>query len=439
MIKNLVKNFLPHFVLQAYHKALAFLAAVFYGFPSEKIIVIGVTGTNGKSSTIEILSAILEQADKKVGISSTIKFKIAEKEWLNNKKMTMPGRFQLQRLLDKMVKAGCQYALIETTSQGIEQFRHLGINYDVVVFTNLTPEHIEAHGGFENYKQAKGRLFKHLIQRSHKRFGGTRISKVSVVNVDDEHADYFLGFKADWKYGYGINGNKMNITMVKAYDITLGDGTVFDVDNVRIQTKLQGRFNIYNTLAAITVARHFGISWQNIQLALEKFSGAQGRLERINMGQTFKIIVDYAHEPHAVEQVYSVLDNLHHKKIIHILGSCGGGRDKARRPLLGALAARNADMIIITNEDPYDEDPREIMNQVAQGAYDILGKDSPFVHIIEDRREAINFALNNAQKDDIVLITGKGSEQAMAVGEKLIPWDDRAVVQEELQKILVRK
>lgn len=435
MIKKIIKKFVPAFLLQMYHKALAVLAAVLYGFPSKKIIVIGVTGTNGKSTTIDILTRILEQSGENVGVSSTIKFKVGEKEWLNDKKMTMPGRFQLQKLLDRMVKAGCKFAIIETTSQGIEQFRHLGVNYDVAVFTNLTPEHIEAHGGFENYKKAKGKLFEHLMAMPHKRFGGTRISKVSVINVDDEHADFFLQFKADWKYGYGIDGNKMDVTMMRARDIKYGESVTFDVNNIPITTHLPGRFNIYNILAAISVAQHFGVSWNSIQKTLDTSFGVEGRVEYISKGQPFKVIVDYAHEPHAVEQLYNVVETLSHKRILHVLGSCGGGRDAARRPLLGALAARNADSVIVTDEDPYDEDPRSIMDQVAQGAYDILGKDAKNIRIIEDRREAIRFALQTAEKNDIVLITGKGSEQAMVVGDKHIPWDDRKVVREELKAL----
>lgn len=434
MIKSFIKKYLPVFLLRFYHRVLAGIAADFYGNPSNKIIVIGITGTNGKSSTADILAKLLEAGGHNVGLASTIKFKIAKKEWLNDKKMTMVGRFQLQRLLDKMVKAGCHYAIIETTSQGIEQYRHFGINYDVVVFTNLTPEHIEAHGGFDNYRMAKGKLFEHLLHRPHKYFGGKRISKVSVINIDDEYSDYFLSFKSDWKYGYGLRRDVINLTMFRAAGLVLGSPSTFEVHNMPIKLPLCGEFNVYNALAAITVARHFSVKWDAIQRTLENFSGVAGRVESINEGQPFRVIIDYAHEPQSLKLLYRAIDAIPHNRIIHVLGSCGGGRDKARRPLLGALAAQNADIIIITNEDPYEEDPRTIMDQVAVGAYEVLGRESERIFIIEDRRDAIREAIEFAGENDLVLITGKGSEQAIVIGDKLIPWDDRVVTRELLKE-----
>src|SRR3989339_1455973 len=226
MFKSLIKKIVPRFVLNFYHKSMALLAAFVYSNPSDKLIVVGVTGTNGKSTTVALIAKTLEASGAKVGATSTVSFKVADKEWMNNKKMTMLGRFQLQKLLKQMVDAGCTYAVIETSSQGIEQYRHLGVNYDYAVFTNLTPEHIEAHGGFENYKRAKGRLFEHLTRKARKQRGEgqrakskgqkqgqglkikdqkiTEVGKIIIANVDDEYADYFFSFKADKKIGFTV-------------------------------------------------------------------------------------------------------------------------------------------------------------------------------------------------------------------------------------------
>lgn len=435
MIKKLLKKFIPFQALQMYHKFMAYFAAFWYRNPSEKLIVIGITGTNGKSSTIDVLAHLLESAGYRVGVTSTVKFKVAEREWLNDKKMTMLGRFQTQRLLKEMVDEKCDFAIVETTSQGIEQFRHIAVNYDVVVFTNLTPEHIEAHGGFENYKLAKGKLFKHLMARSHKTVKGKHISKVSVVNIDDDHADFFLGFNADWKYGFGIEKDKMDTTLVKANDVQLGVTTTFEVNAQKFETSLPGLFNVYNLLTAITVARHFDITWQSLQQAVKNFEGIPGRMERIDSPKGVHVIVDYAYEPKALEKVYEVLNKIKKQRILQVLGSCGGGRDVARRPILGKIAAQNAEKIYITNEDPYDDDPRMIMDQIAEGAHKELGSNSQNIQIIEDRREAIRAALLEAQPGDMVLVTGKGSEQAMVVGDKLIPWDDRVVVKELIKEL----
>ena len=208
MIKSFLKKIVPKDIFSYYHKSLAIAANLYYGRPSEKMIVIGVTGTNGKSSTVDFITRILESAGHKVGYTSTAMFKVADREWLNDKKMTMLGRFALQRLLKQMVSAGCRYAVIETSSEGIKQFRNIGINYDVVVFTNLTPEHLESHGGFENYKKAKQELFARLMKGKTKIFNGQKIKKTMVANLDDEHAMDFINFDAEDKIGFAIDSQK---------------------------------------------------------------------------------------------------------------------------------------------------------------------------------------------------------------------------------------
>jgi UDP-N-acetylmuramoyl-L-alanyl-D-glutamate--2,6-diaminopimelate ligase len=204
MIKSFFKKIIPARFFSFYHWFLAYLAAFFYGYPSEKMIVIGVTGTAGKSTAVNLIGKILEQAGFKVGLSTTFNFKIGEQEWENKKKMTMLGRFALQKFLKKMFQSGCHYAIIETSSEGIKQFRHLGINYDIVVFLNLLPEHLESHGGFEKYRQAKEKLFFQLTKKTRKIINGKLIEKISIVNFDDQHKEYFLKYSADQKYGFTI-------------------------------------------------------------------------------------------------------------------------------------------------------------------------------------------------------------------------------------------
>jgi len=436
-ILSLIKKIIPAKLFKGlqrpYHFMLAKLAALVYGYPADKMIVVGVTGTSGKSSTCYFIAQILEKAGLEVSMTTTTLFKIAEKEWLNDKKMTMLGRFALQKLLRKMVRAGCEVAVIEATSQGIEQFRHLGINWDILVFTNLYPEHIEAHGGFENYKRAKGKLFEYLIKCKHKKFVETRHGaslhgvvnkKTIIVNLDDEHAEYYLSFKADEKIGFNESGVWGLESRKK----------IFQIQNSRFKIHLLGDYNLYNVLAALSVAEALAVETDQDLTYLKPLPG---RLEFIENNRGIKILIDYAFEPEAIGKLYETLKQVEHKKIIHILGSAGGGRDKSRRPALGRLVAKNADIVIVTNEDPYDENPMEIINQVSAGAEEIRDKRYELgILKILDRRKAIRKALELAGAGDLVLITGKGAEQAICIeNSKMIPWDDRQVVREELDKL----
>lgn len=433
-----IKKIIPIFWLNQYHKAMAIIANFIYGQPSKKMIVIGVTGTNGKSSTISLIAKILEESNYKIGVASTVLFKIVDKEWLNNKKMTMLGRFQLQKLLRQMVNAGCYYAIIETSSQGIEQFRHLGIHYDICVFTNLTPEHIEAHGGFNNYKEAKLKLFKHLEKLPHKILADKKINKTIIVNGNDQYFKDFLNFKVDEKISFGIDG----IFNLRAENIEFNQsGISFKIDDIKFNLKLFGEFNIYNSLASIAIAKTQGISLSICCKALEKITGVPGRMEFINIGQKFKVLVDYAPEPESMRQLFKAIKSHNlvseRGKIIHVFGSCGGGRDVARRPILGELSAQNAQIHIITNEDPYDDDPQQIINQVAEGVIKTGKRENQEVFKILNRREAICKAFKMAQAGDLVILTGKGAEQAICVadGRKEF-WDERVIAREELAKII---
>jgi len=429
-VKGLIKKILPIFLIDWYHFLLAFLAALIYRFPSyqRRLKIIGVTGTNGKSTVVKMVSSILEEAGFSTAYSSSIKFKIGKREKKNVLRMTMPGRFQLQKFLREALNNNCQYVILEVTSEGIKQHRHRFVNFDVALITNLAPEHIEAHGSFEKYREAKGKLFR-VTQGIH------------ILNLDDENINYFLKFSAKKKYFYGLGmeegqeneeGEKAKHKRLATEYKADSNGIAFKIDSILFKLSLLGIFNISNSLAAISVALSQGLDLETCKRSLEKIKGIPGRMETV-ISEPFKVLVDYAFTPNALEKVYQTVRELRAKnqgsKMICVLGAAGGGRDKWKRPVLGKIAAKYCDTIFITNEDPYDEDSMEIINQVAEGAGLRAEK-------ILDRREAIKQSLKYAKPGDILIITGKGSEPCICVaGGRKIPWDDREVVREEFQRL----
>ncbi|MDA2921642.1 UDP-N-acetylmuramoyl-L-alanyl-D-glutamate--2,6-diaminopimelate ligase [Patescibacteria group bacterium AH-259-L07] len=438
MIKTILKKIIPERFLLLYHKVLAYVAAFLYGHPSKKMIVIGVTGTSGKSTVVNLIASILEAAGYRCGLTTTFNFKIGNKEIVNTMRMTMPGRFKLQNLLKQMYRAGCEYVIIETTSQGIVQFRHIGINYDMAVFTNLSPEHIESHGSFEKYRQAKEELFKHLTKKKNKVINGKEIKKIIVVNSDDENYEHFLKYEADEKYVYGIKNDELriknyeNIKIITAKDVkSTSNGSSFIIHHSSFIIGLLGKFNVYNALASISVALSQGIDLSTCQKALEGIQNMPGRMEVVVHEPL--VIVDQAHTADSLEKVYKTLQATSYKlqatNLICVFGAAGGGRDKWKRPELGRVAQKYCDYMIVTNEDPYDEDPRAIINEVVSGIKDskrLIEQKKLF--IILDREEAIGKALDIAQKHDIIVITGKGAEQSIVIKGKKIPWSDKKVV-----------
>lgn len=431
-MKQFIKKFLPSPFLGLYHYFLAILADIYYRHPSEKMIIIGITGTNGKTTVAHLISAMLEKSGYKIGLISSINFQIGEEIQKNSLKMTMPGRFFLQKLLRKMANAGCDYAIIEITSEGIRQFRHKGIAFDVGIFTNLTPEHIESHGGFENYKKAKLKFFDHLSQSKRKMINEKIINKILIVNSDDKYADEFLDFNIEQKYIYGLKprNNTQNAIIATECELS-GNGTSFSVNNHIFNLKLPGEFNVYNTLAAITAGISQKIDMEIIKKSLEEIKNIPGRMEFIESDQPFKVVIDYAHTPDALRKVYKTLRN-NNGKLICILGSAGGGRDKWKRPEMGKIAAEYCDQIILTDEDPYNETPEKILDEICAG---IPQNSILNCKKILDRREAVRTALTMARPNDIIIITGKGAENKMMVKNGWIPWDDREIVKEELKKL----
>lgn len=429
MLKELIKKFIPQFLLNFYHWCWALGTAIFYWFPSQKMIVIGITGTQGKSTVVYLAGKILEEAGYKVGWISSLTLKVGEKEWLNPYHMTMPGRGFIQKMLRQMAMAGCRYALLEVTSEGIKQYRHSFINFSGAVFTNLAPEHIQAHGSYEKYRAIKGKLFKAVAKRK---------DSFGVYNLDDKEAGYFLKFPVAKKYGCSIKSQIPSptglVTKFQIQNLKLTpDGSEFVIDGQKFDLKLLGEFNAYNAAAAIMAGLSQNVSLETAQRALEKVKSIPGRLEMIDEGQDFMVVVDLAHTPDSFEKVFQLFKNLLHRKIISVFGSAGGGRDKWKRPKLGEIASKYSDRIIICNEDPYYENPKEIIDEIAAGCQ------NENFEMILDRRKAIARGLSLAEKGDLVLVLGKGTEQTYVIGSKKYPWDDRRVVKEELGKLKGRK
>lgn len=398
----------------SYHFVLATLGTLIYRKPSRYIYVIGVTGTKGKSSTVEFVNAVLEATGKKTAILSTIRFKVGDLSHPNKYKMTMPGRFFTQKFLRDAVDAGCEYAIIEMTSEGARFYRHTGIEMDALIFTNLSPEHIESHGSFSNYKKAKLRLIQHLAKSN-------KPVRLSIANTDNEHGHSFLISPIEKNIAYSLKHvHILSETM---------NSSIIEYAGANIAIPLPGKFNISNALAALTLANELQIPIEDAKKGIESLSLIRGRVEKIDCGQNFTVIVDYAHTDDSLRKLYETFSS---SRKIAVLGSTGGGRDGWKRPVLGKIADEYCNEIIITNEDPYDEDPLKIINEVAQG----VTQHSPY--IIEDRREAIREALSLAQTGDTILITGKGTDPYIMGprGTKEV-WDDATVVREELSRIVI--
>lgn len=406
--KKIYKFFQP-----AYHYLLSVIGATIYRDPSKKIYVIGVTGTKGKSSTVEFVNAVLEASGKKTAVLSTIHFKIGDKDRPNKYKMTMPGRFFTQKFLRDAVDAGCTHAIIEMTSEGARFFRHNRVHMDALIFTNLSPEHIESHGSFEKYKQAKLALIKQLAKSE-------KENRLSIANLDNEHGVSFLIYDVEKSIGYSL----------KDIETLSSDEHKSRIkwNGMELTIPLPGKFNISNALAALTLAKELGISNEDAKKGIESLSKIRGRVERVEAGQDFSVIVDYAHTDDSLRKLY---ETFHDSRKIAVLGSTGGGRDSWKRPVLGQIADEYCDEIIITNEDPYDEDPMKIINEVASG----VKAHTPT--IILNRREAIRHAILLAKKDDVVLISGKGTDPyIMGPRGTKEPWDDATIAREELEKLL---
>ncbi len=415
--KRLIPTSIFRAIQPPYHFLLALIGAVVYRFPSKEITVIGVTGTKGKSSVVELVNAIFEADGKRTAVAGTIRFKLGEKSERNMYKMTMPGRFFTQKFLREAVNAGCEVAIIEMTSEGARQYRHKFIHLDSLVFTNLSPEHIESHGSFEKYVAAKLELARALEQ------SGKR-PRYMVANSDDEYGDRFLSVSVEHKLPYSLDD--LELYTLNKDDISLV------LEGTTIRVPLVGLFNVYNTLSAIICAQAFGVPFKTISKALTDLAPIRGRVERFKTPKDSErkvtAVVDYAHTPDSLEKLYKAFEKEHK---IAVLGNTGGGRDTWKRPEMGRIAGEYCDRVILTNEDPYDEDPEKIVDDMVRGI-----EDESKLSIIMDRRKAIRTALKEAPDNSVVLISGKGTDPyIMGPHNTKTPWSDAKVVQQEMSAL----
>ncbi len=413
-IKQFIKFILPKKALLFYHWLLAAMSALLYSFPSRKIKVLAITGTKGKSSTAEYVNAILEKAGYKTALSSTIRFKIGDKSVANKFKMTMPGRSFIQKFISQASKKSCDWVILEMTSEGVKQYRHKFIDLDALIFTNISPEHIESHGSFEKYKEAKLQIGK-ALEASRKR------PRTVIANADSELADEFLKLRVEYAIPYSLQ-QVQPVKQISPNSIS------FNFEGTEIVLRQAGEFSVYNALAAATFAKLLGIDDKTIKIALEELEIIPGRVQPLNLGQDFSVFIDYAHTPDSLRSLYEAFKD---KKKICVLGNTGGGRDVWKRPEMARIAAENCERVILTDEDPYDEDPMKILMDMKKGA--------PNAQIITDRREAIRRALKMAIAGlgDTVLITGKGTDPyIMRTNGKKEPWSDYETAKRELQKLM---
>lgn len=424
-----IKALFPQNLKNSYHLSQAVLANIRYGFPSRKIKVIGITGTNGKTTTSQMIAKILEESGARVAMISTINFKMGEKEWVNKTKFTTVSAYETQKFIAQAVKAKCEYLVLETSSHSLDQSRVWGVKYASAVITNVTREHLDYHATMEEYRRVKLRLFRSV--------------KTAIVNLDMEQPEEFLNCGAKNVYVYTTKNDTAElkdkkIKTVQARNIKLGiDGSEFEIDRHKFKINLPGLFNVENALAAICVGISQKIDLEKIKKALAKITKVVGRMDEVENALGVKIIIDYAVTPDSLEKLGALIieQKTAKQSLIWVFGSCGD-RDKGKRPIMGEIVSNCANYVFVTNEDPYGEDPQIIIDAVFSGVVKNKKlKENQNCWRILDRRLAISSALKLAKPGDIILVTGKGAEEIMQVGKEKIPWNDRRVIEEELKKI----
>ncbi len=404
-----------------YRKNRAKLVSSLYGNPASKLKIIAVTGTNGKTTTVNFLNEILKEAGYKTAMFSTANIEINGNQIRNDLNATVSTSKRMNQFFSDAVKQNVEFALIEATSHALSQYKLYGISIEMAIMTNLTQDHLDYHKTMDNYAKAKSILFKMK-------------PKYIVLNKDDDWFNYFNNFRAVIKkitYGKDKEAD-MSIENIKLYKKGSEAKLKIEKDNIELATNLAGEFNVYNMTAAAAGAYLLGVSKEDIQEGIANLENIAGRFERVDGNQPFEVIVDYAHTPDALEKLLKTAKKITKNNVIIVFGACGD-RDKKKRPIMGDIAFKNADKIFITDEESYNEDPNEIRKQILNGITD--NKDyTKKVEEIADRQEAIEKALSIAKKDDTVLITGMGHEVYRIINGKKIPWNDAEVVKKILNK-----
>jgi len=411
----------PVVIVKDSRRAMAVLADAFYGQPTQKLHLIGVTGTNGKTTTTHIIEHIFRQASKKTGLIGTVNIKIGGKSY--EVKNTTPESLVLQKTFHQMINEEVEVAIMEVSSHSLKLGRVHGCDFDVAVFTNLSQDHLDFHGTMDEYRHAKGLLFAQLGSRfDHKK------PRFAVLNHDDPASLEYKQSTAATIITYGIDTE--SDIMARNIKMTT-NGTSFDLvtpfETVRVNTKLIGRFSVYNILAAVAACLVSGVPLAAIIEAVEQVQGVPGRFEVVDGGQDFTVIVDYAHTPDSLENVLRTIRQFA-KSNVYVVVGCGGDRDKTKRPIMAQIAAKYADVPIFTSDNPRSEDPAAILQDMEEGV-----KGKQFVSIV-DRKEAIYHAISQACKGDVILIAGKGHETYQIIGNDILDFDDRLVALEAIRE-----
>ncbi len=408
-------------------KALGLLGGRFYGDPSARLKMIGVTGTNGKTTTTYLCKALLERTGRKVGLIGTVSYQIGSETIAASH--TTPGALELQQLLAKMVEHGLNTTVMEVSSHALSLDRTAGCEYDAAVFTNLTQDHLDFHRTMEEYFQAKLRLFTGMA-------GGRKSGKRAIINMDDPRGSGISQACPVPVWGYAIK----NRADLQAEQLRLSmAGTTFTaatpVGSFPVETRLVGEHNVSNLLGAIGIALHDGATPDQIREATAQITNVPGRFERVSAGQDFTVVVDYAHTEDALVRLLTAAQALKTHRIITVFG-CGGDRDRGKRPKMGRAAVEYSDVVVLTSDNPRTEDPLAILQEVAIGVREALQRRSHVqYHLIQDRREAISAAIREARSGDMVLIAGKGHEDYQIIGTKKFHFDDREVAREAIQQL----
>lgn len=421
---------LPQLKVKDCRLAMAILGNVFYKYPSSRMKVIGVTGTNGKTTTTYLIERILQDQDKNVGLIGTIQRKSAGEVFPMSG--TTPESLDLQHYLHEMVEEDSDYCVMEVSSHALEQGRVKGTHFRTAIFTNLTQDHLDYHGTMGEYRGAKGLLFSRLgnVYKD-----GIQERSYAVLNADDVASEYFAKQTAAEVISYGVESD----ADLRASNISItAKGTSFHVDtfagSTDISLNMVGKFNVYNALAAIAAALLEGILLDDIKKSLESIKGVEGRVESVDEGQPFAVIVDYAHTPDGLENVLRTVNEFAEGRVICVFG-CGGDRDRTKRPIMGKIAAKRSNYVIVTSDNPRTEDPDAILEDIKQGLLEEHVAEDRY-ELIVDRHEAIQKAIEMASHGDVVLIAGKGHETYQLIGNKVLDFDDRMVAKEAIRGLV---
>ena len=427
VVNRVLDTALPQVVVKDCRLALAMLADSFYGQPSQRMTTIGVTGTNGKTTTTYLIDKIMSDFGLKTGLIGTIQMKYDGRSFPMSG--TTPEALELQRSLSEMAQTGAQFCVMEVSSHALEQGRVKGTDFRTAVFTNLTQDHLDYHNSVDEYRNAKGLFFSRLGNAYAK---DPKQRKYAVLNADDKASVQFAKLTAAEVITYGLH-EKADI---RASNIAItAKGTTFHVDTFRgsadISLKMIGKFNVYNTMAAIAAALLEEVPLQDIKRSLESVPGVEGRVEAVDAGQPYAVIVDYAHTPDGLDNVLRTVKEFAHGRILTVFG-CGGDRDRTKRPIMGNIAAGLSDIVFITSDNPRTENPDHILKDIEAGLLE-AGVPEERYHLIVDRRQAIKKAIEMASPGDVVLIAGKGHETYQLIAGKVFDFDDRIVAKEAIR------